>query len=248
MSEERNGPSRGNGNGLGGVGGSPLAALGGLGGAPLGQNGVNGGQPSGQARGDQIAVPGVGNIDRGDTAFHAEHNYNKAVYRKLQQAKATFDHIRVEMDKLVEMGDTVSPEDVVAAAGRVVGHGVPAGDMASLLAQMPTMAGQGLAAWLAQQDQAVRAQELHVEQVSRIAQGRLAASAFRGLAAEHVMQRGRERTAANALMQRGAPAAAPGSSPGALGAAPAGGGMPQPQVIQMARAPERQGPGAEEAV
>jgi len=240
MSEERNGAR--NGNGLGGVGGSPLAALGGLGNAPLGQNGVNGGQPTG----DQIAVPGLGNIDRGDTAFHAEHNYNKAVYRKLQQAKATFDHIRVEMDKLVEMGDTVSPEDVVAAAGRVVGHGVPAGDMASLLAQMPTMAGQGLAAWLAQQDQAVRAQEMHIDQVREIAQHRMGVSAFRTLAADHLMRRGQERTEANALAQRGAPPAGPPTGP--LGAAPAPQGMPQTQVIQMARAPERQGPGAEEAV
>lgn len=209
----------GNGNQLGGS-------------APLPQPGADDPGP------DQMAVPGLGNIQRGPTNLHTLHSYNKLVYQKLVQADRMLGVLRGEMDKLALMGDTVAPEDVIAAAGRVVGHGVPARELATLLADMPSQAGQGLSAWVAQQDQGLMQQEAHVAQMREIAQHRMGVSAVREMAADEVMNRGRRTAAAMGALGPGAEAP-PGGG---------GGGMPQPQVVQMAQAPSEEGPASGEAV
>lgn len=173
----------------------------------------------------------------GPTDLHRMHDYNKATYTKLTESDNMLRHIREELDKLTEMADTVTPQDVIGAAGRLVGHGIPAREMATLLSDMPLGAGQGLASWLQMHDASVRQQETHVEQTMRIAGHRMAVSAMRVLAANAV------RDHAGGVTAR-AGALTPGRTPQAAGALP----IAQPQVMQMAQAPGQEGPGAEEAV
>lgn len=201
--------SNGNGNGLGGFS------------QALPQAGADDPGP------DQMAIPGVGNIQRGPTNLHTMHSYNKIVHQKLVQADRMLGVMRDEMDKLALMADTVTPEDVIAAAGRVVGHGVPARELASLLADMPSQAGQGLSAWVAQQDQALTLQESHVAQMRQIAAYRMGVSNMRVAAMDDVINRGKR-----AAMSMGS--LAPGGQGGQGGQGPspddAGGGTPQMQM------------------
>lgn len=219
-----NGPPGGNGPGNGNqLGGS----------APLPQAGSDDPGP------DQMAVPGIGNVQRGPTDLHTLHSYNKLVHQKLVTADRILNAIRGEMDKLSLMQDTVTPEDVIAAAGRVVGHGVPARELASLLADMPSQAGQGLAAWVAQQDQALSQQEAHVSQMKEIAQHRMGVSAVRAMAADEMIARGRRAAAAMGALAPGGGQQGP-SPPG-----PPTGGMPQPQMVQMVGSPQNGSSGEE---
>ena len=213
-------PRNGNGNQLGGFDG------------PLGSASL----PSPGADSDSVDVPGVGPIKKGQSVYHTEHAYNRAVYGKLVDAARMLDHIRGEMDKLTVMGDTVTPEDVIGSAGRLVGHGVPARELAQILSDMPTQAGQGLAAWVAQNDALVTQQEAHVAQMREIAQYRMGASAMQVLAANHLMERGQQRAAAAgglAPRARGGAAAPPANA-----MAPAAPSMPQPQIVEMMQGPQ----------
>lgn len=218
-------------NGTNGTNGTNGNQLGGS--APLPQAGSDDPGP------DEMSIPGLGNIQRGPTNLHTLHSYNKIVFQKLVQADRMLSTIRGEMDKLALMGDTVSPEDVIAAAGRVAGHGVPARELASILAEMPSQAGQGLSAWVTQQDQALTLQEAHVRQMRSIAAYRMGLSNLRVTAAEDIMNRGKR-----AAVSMGA------LGPGVQQPAPAGGAqqMPQPQVMEMMQAPEQEGAASGEAV
>ena len=156
---------------------------------PIGDN-----PPPSQSR---MINTSVGMVDRGNHPLEGIANYQKAVYQKITSADRMLTRIREEMDKLTNMGDTISPEDVVAAAGRVVAHGVPAREMATLLAGMPTQAGQGLASWIAQQNVAVQQQEAEVARVREIALHKMGVSAVRAMAAGDVMN---QATRASSMM------------------------------------------------
>jgi hypothetical protein len=79
----------------------------------------------------------------------ALHDMTRAKYDKLAEAKGLLEKIKKELLPLAKMGDTVSQDDVIKAAGKIVGHGLGAGAVAGLLADMP-QDGQPLAAWVAQ--------------------------------------------------------------------------------------------------
>lgn len=133
----------------------------------------------------------AGPIARGANPLDDAHSYHKAVHAKLSNADRLLKRIREEMDKLVTMGDVVSPEDVVAAAGRVVGHGVPAKEMATLLATMPTQAGQGLAQWVQLHHGQLQQEEAMVAQAKEAALHRMGTSAVRALAASDLQNAAR---------------------------------------------------------
>lgn len=136
----------------------------------------------------QLASPRNGS-DQGDPMMNAarqQHAGAKAVFDQLTKARGMLDHMRREMDQLVQKGDTVGPDEVIAAAGRVVGHGVGAREMAMMLADMPSMAGQGLAAWLAAHDQGIAQQEQHVSQMLQVAAHRYGVASIGLLAANHI--------------------------------------------------------------
>lgn len=136
----------------------------------------------------QLASPrnGAGDKDPMMAAAQRQHDGAKAVFDQLTKARGMLDHMRREMDGLVQKGDTVGPDEVIAAAGRVVGHGVGAREMAMLLADMPSMAGQGLAAWLAAHDQGIAQQEAHVDQMLQVAGHRYGVASIGLMAASHI--------------------------------------------------------------
>jgi len=142
-----------------------------------------------------VNMSDVGPVDRGSHPLEAISNYHRALYTKITNADRMLSRIREEMDKLTTMGDTVSPEDVIAAAGRVVGHGVPAREMATLLAGMPVQAGQGLASWVQQQNQMVQQQEAEVSRVRELALHQMGVSAVRAMAAGDMINRRKQSSA-----------------------------------------------------
>ena len=68
---------------------------------------------------------------------------------------------RQGLEHCLALGDTVTTEDVVEAAAGMVAAGVPAMEVASTLADMPT-GGEALQAWLAQQSEVLAGQEAQV--------------------------------------------------------------------------------------
>ena len=160
-----------------------------------------------------VNMSDVGPVDRGSHPLEAISNYHRALYTKITNADRMLSRIREEMDKLTTMGDTVSPEDVIAAAGRVVGHGVPAREMATLLAGMPVQAGQGLASWVQQQNQMVQQQEAEVSRVRELALHQMGVSAVRAMAAGDMINRRKQSSAMlGPLAPGGNQAAAPQAS------------------------------------
>jgi hypothetical protein len=72
-----------------------------------------------------------------------------AQFDKLGKLKKTADQMRVGLQALSKLGDMVSVEDVVKEAGKLVGKGYDAKQMAGLLADMPTTGGgAALAGWV----------------------------------------------------------------------------------------------------
>src|SRR5215469_9796008 len=67
-------------------------------------------------------IPQRGGPD--ELGLRKQHDVAKAIYGKTVSAKNMLDRIREEMDKLTNMADTVTPQDVIGAAGRLVGHGI----------------------------------------------------------------------------------------------------------------------------
>ena len=113
-----------------------------------------------------------------------------AKYDKLTSARSTLDKVRVEMDSLVKLGDSVTPEDVIKAAGGLVAAGLEPAAVASLLGDMPE-GGQALQAWVAQHDQDVQQREAQLNQVHRAVRHQMGATAMRTLmmnAAHQAMQ------------------------------------------------------------
>ena len=118
--------------------------------------------------------------------LHQQHDMLKAQYGKLKGARDLLDHTRQEMDQLTKLGDTIIPDDVIKASGRLVGHGIGNAAMAEILATMPAQGGQPLAEWVKQHDAEVRQREQHLDQVSDQFRHHLAVTGLRVLAADHL--------------------------------------------------------------
>ncbi len=117
----------------------------------------------------------------------AHHDMVSARYSKIKEQHQHVDGIRMEMDQLLRLGDTVSPEDVIKAAGLIVGKGgISSEEMAEMLAGMPSVGGQPLSAWVKQQDQQVRQIEQAIGAQRATIQHHLGVSAVRALAAHHL--------------------------------------------------------------
>lgn len=220
-------------NGSNGGNGDNQNQLGGFGGGGLGSAAL---PAQGADDSDQIDTPDVGKIPRGETPIHTAHAYNKAVYNKTLSAGRMIDHLRTEMDKLTDMGDTVTPEDVIAGAGRLVGQGVPARELASILSEMPTQAGQGLAAWVLQNDRLLTQQEALITRQTDMAAHRMAQSALQVIATEHLMGHARNLRAAMPNQGQLAPGqqkAIKQNPMGPVGPAAGASSMPQPQIVEM---------------
>ena len=138
----------------------------------------------------------------------AEHDNLAAKYGKASEARDTLDKVREQMDSLVKLGDSITPEDVIKSAGALVGAGLEPNAMASLLADMPE-GGEALQAWIKQHDQDVTQREQQLDQVHGAIRHQLGASALRLLMAH---------SAAGAMQAPGplspqGPASAPAGNP-----------------------------------
>lgn len=149
------------------------------------------------ANGNELQMPSQGNglPSQGNglqpqqdpiSMLSRQHDMLNAQFDKMTDAKGMFDKVRKEMDDLVKLGDTVVPDDVIKAAGRLVGHGLGNAAMAEILATMPRQGGQPLAQWVMQQDQDVRVKEAHLAFAKNQAGHHLAVAGLRMLAADHL--------------------------------------------------------------
>jgi hypothetical protein len=167
----------------------------------------------------------------------AQHDYAKSVYDTITKARTMLEHMRREMDGLTRMGDTITPNDVIQAAGRVVSHGVNAHELAGIMVDMPTQSGQGLAAWVAQQDALIQQQEVHTEMIQSIARQKMGVAAIRAIAGSQLRQSARRQARASGPL---APTARPTAGPP--------GQAPVTNVLETEQAPGMEGPAASEAV
>jgi hypothetical protein len=136
-------------------------------------------------QGNPLAMsPGAAPSGDEDSAFLSAlgdaHGQSRARFNKLTEADARLGAVRSALDSLVKLGDTVSQEDVVKAAGGLVGAGLSAPAIASMLADMPPD-GEALQGWIAQQDQGVKQREAQLKAVTGMAQHQMGVEALRAL-------------------------------------------------------------------
>src|SRR5215469_5910563 len=81
--------------------------------------------------------PGVnappGDVGEGPPSMERAGRMLKAQLDQGMKAQGVLDHLRTELDQLIDMGDMVRPEQVVEAAGRLVGHGLGATQLAAIM-------------------------------------------------------------------------------------------------------------------
>src|SRR5215471_3257789 len=142
--------------------------------------------PGPSASPNPTALPPQGPGRQSPSPFADVHQSVKQAhnnYRETLRAQKVLDHIRTERDKLMEMGDVVRPEHVVESAGRLVGHGLGAQQLATLLADMPTVGGQGLASWVRMHNIQVTMAEAALARENAVAQHNLAVAGLASLGA-----------------------------------------------------------------
>jgi len=113
-----------------------------------------------------------------------------AQYKQLGESAKRMEAVRREMDALMKLGDTITVEEVIKGAGALVGAGFSPQVLAGMLAQMPTTGGQGLAAWVQQQDQQARQMEARLHQNMEAAAVHRGIAAMTSLHADHIRTQG----------------------------------------------------------
>ena len=150
-------------------------------------------------------------------SLETQHDQLVAKYSKATEARAMLDKVRLQMDSLAKLGDSVTPEDVIKSAGKLVAAGLEPNAMASLLADMPQNA-EALQSWIASHDQQVTQREQQLDQVHGAIQHQMGATGLRLL----MQNKAKEMMAGAGAMGGGGTAPAAGSNP--LGGALAPGG------------------------
>lgn len=101
----------------------------------------------------------------------------RAHFDKLKSAETLIKHSREVMDGLMKMGSSITPEDVVKGASKIVSAGVTPDAMAGLLAEMP-MQTELLAGFVEQQDMGLRQREAQLEEMLKSVRGAMGATAM----------------------------------------------------------------------
>ncbi len=91
----------------------------------------------------------------------------KAQFNHIGEVKSNLSAISKLLDKLTNLGDVVTEDEIIKTAGTIVGKGwMPANQMAGLLADMPPNGGgAALAKWVLGHDIEIKQQLLQVEQL-----------------------------------------------------------------------------------
>lgn len=166
------------------------------------------------------------------TGMSALHDMTKAKYDKLAEAKKMLGKVKNELLPLVKMGETVNQDDVIKAAGKLVSHGLGAGAVAGLLADMPPD-GQALAAWIAQHMIGIQQREQQLTPILTATQHALGTHALQLLAAHSIhgslpSETGGLATDAGPGEISASPAAEGGGTAASAALAPAAGGGASP--------------------
>src|SRR5262249_32832932 len=88
----------------------------------------------------------------------------------------------------------VRPEHVIEAAGRLVGHGIGAAQLAQIMSDMPSTGGEGLAGWIRMHDATISQAEAQLIQENRVIGHRLGVAAVTSMAATHMESRVQQNT------------------------------------------------------
>lgn len=113
------------------------------------------------------------------------HSQAASQLGKLQEGKAMLGHLRTEFDSLMAMGDNVTPEDVIKAAGNLVGKGGDPMQLANKLADMP-QGGQAIEAWIQQQATQLGQSEKMLDQQLALARHSAGNAALHLIAMHHI--------------------------------------------------------------
>lgn len=109
---------------------------------------------------------------------------------KTAQSMDLVGKARELMDGLMALGDSVTKDDIIEAAGHMVGTGSPPVAIASLMATCPPdPSGQALAGWVQAQDQNLRQKEALAQQAHAIAGHQLAAASMGHIVGHSIGQR-----------------------------------------------------------
>lgn len=157
------------------------------------------------------------------SGMDALHEMTRSRYDKLAAAKSMLEKVKNELLPLAKMGDTVSQDDVIKAAGKLVGHGLGASAVAGILADMP-QDGQALAAWVAQHVIGIQQREAQLKPVLTATQHELGVHALQLLAA-HSIHGQAEAPGALPGPPAGAESADPSAADNPLGASGPPGGL-----------------------
>src|SRR5215467_1258648 len=146
-------------------------------------------------------------------------------YKDGMKAQQVLDHLRVELDQLMDMGDVVRPEHVIEAAGRLVGHGIGATQLAQIMSDMPSVGGEGLASWIRMHDMTVSQAETQLMQENNLLRHRMGVTGLRMMAEQHIGDRLQMHAQnAQAAAQSAAQQAGPNALMGAVSGAGSGNG------------------------
>lgn len=113
----------------------------------------------------------------------------QAQYKTGMQAQQVLDHLRIELDQLMDMGDVVRPEHVIEAAGRLVVHGIGATQLAQIMSDMPATGGEGLASWIRMHDVTVTRAEQQLAVENNLIRHRMGIVGLQMMAEQHVTDR-----------------------------------------------------------
>jgi len=108
----------------------------------------------------------------------ATHATAVAQFDQAEAAMTMLAHVKAGLDQVRKLGDMVTPEDVIEEAGKLVGQGAPAGQIAALLSSMPQAGGVALQAWVSQQEAFVAQKEAELFPAHAVLGHRMAQSAL----------------------------------------------------------------------
>jgi len=144
------------------------------------------------------------------------HSANKAQFDKLDSSKQTLERVRVQLDQLAKLGDSVTTEDIVKAGGGLVAAGLTPKAVAGLMATLPPGGGQALAGWVQQHEQMLEQQEQQNQQLHQLAAHQMGASAIHALASHAHEAQGAKAQAQAPQAKAGPPAGPPAQAPNPL--------------------------------
>lgn len=119
-------------------------------------------------------------LDMLDTA----HSHAKAMFDQTNEAMTKLRAISAALKGLADKSDMVSPDDVVKAAGKLVGAGhFSAPEMATILSDMPATGGQGLASWISMHLESATQNLAKLTPIHQVVKHEMGVSAMRALGA-----------------------------------------------------------------